>query len=162
MQKQQITMKPAPLWRRLAAMLYDSFLVISLCFLVGFLNLGILMKIYGSDQLKQMTDNGESLDSPAFYAALFLTVFSFFGYFWIRKGQTLGMQAWRLHILNENGNKLSAKQVLVRFIVAIPSVLAGCIGVIWVLWDKNKKSWQDYASRSGTYHVPAQKEKTTL
>ncbi|UYM16600.1 RDD family protein [Endozoicomonas euniceicola] len=158
MQKQQTTMKPAPLWRRLAAMIYDTFLVISLILLVGFLNLGILKLIYGIDQLQQMTDNGQFLDSPALHVALYLTIFSFFGYFWTRRGQTLGMQAWRLHVLNENGTRISAKQALMRFLVAIPSVLAGCIGVIWVLWDKNKKSWQDYASRSGTYHIPAQRD----
>ncbi|KEQ14286.1 hypothetical protein GZ77_07705 [Endozoicomonas montiporae] len=144
----------APLWRRLAAMVYDAFLVISLSFLVGFINLGILIKIHGTEQLKQMTDNGESLDSPVFYAALFLTIFSFFAYFWTRKGQTLGMQAWRIHILNEDGSKITARQALVRFLIAFPSILAGCLGTLWVLWDRNRKSWQDYASGSGTYHLP--------
>ena len=158
MQKQQPTMKPAPLWRRLAAMIYDTFLVISLILLVGFLNLGILMMIYGSDQLKHMNDNGQFLDSPALHVALYLTIFSFFGYFWTRRGQTLGMQAWRLQILNEDGTRISAKQALLRFLVAIPSILAGCVGVIWMLWDKNKKSWQDYASRSATYHIPTQRD----
>ena len=158
MQKQQPTMKPAPLWRRLAAMIYDTFLVISLILLMGFLNLGILMMIYGSDQLKHMNDNGQFLDSPALHVALYLTIFSFFGYFWTRWGQTLGMQAWRLQILNEDGTRISAKQALLRFLVAIPSILAGCVGVIWMLWDKNKKSWQDYASRSATYHIPTQRD----
>lgn len=159
MQEQETSMKPAPLWRRLAAMLYDSFLVISLSFLVGFVNLAIQMKIYGADQLKQMTEEGQSLGGPIFYTALLLTIFSFFSYFWISKGQTLGMQAWRLHILNESGNRISMQQALVRFVVAFPALLTGLLGVLWVLWDRNHKSWQDYASRSGTYHIPAVKSR---
>lgn len=159
MQKQQNVMQPAPLWRRLAAMLYDSFLVISLSFLVGSINLAIQMKIYGPDQLKNMTDGGDSLGGPIFYLALLLTIFSFFSFFWTRRGQTLGMQAWRLHILNENGQTISMKQALIRFIVAVPSLLIGFLGVIWVLWDGNRKSWQDYASRSATFHIPTNKER---
>lgn len=150
----QKSMMPAPLWRRLAAMLYDCFLVLSLSFLVGFINLGLQMKIYGSQQLKQMTENGHSLGGPIFYVTLLLTIFSFFSFFWTRKGQTLGMQAWRLKILSESGEKITMRQALLRFLVAIPSLLIGLLGVLWMLWDKEKKSWQDHASRSRTYHVP--------
>lgn len=151
------TLIPAPLWRRLAAMIYDCCLIISLCFLVGFINLGIQMRIYGPGQLRQMTESGQSLGGPIFYLALLLTVFSFFAYFWTRRGQTLGMQAWRLKVLSETGEPISIKQSLLRFIVAIPSILLGFAGLWWVLRDRRKKSWQDYASGSATYYCPGRR-----
>ena len=156
-QKELPNMIPAPLWRRLAAMIYDCFLVISLCFLVGFINLGLQMRIYGSAQLKQITDSGQSLGGPVFYLALLLTIFSFFSYFWTRKGQTLGMQAWRLQVLNSNGQLITLKQSFLRFVVAVPSVLLGFAGMLWVLWSNNNKSWQDHASNSQTYYRPVKR-----
>ena len=148
------TMIPAPLWRRLAAILYDCFLIISLCFLVGFINLGIQMWRYGPDQLKQMTESGQPLGGPFFYLTLLVTIFSFFAFFWTRKGQTPGMQAWKLKILNEAGEPISMKQSLLRFMVALPSIFLGLVGLWWILRDRRKKSWQDYASGSGTYYCP--------
>ena len=151
------SLTPAPLWRRLAAMLYDCFLIVSLCFLVGFVNLAIQMRIYGPDQLKQMTESGQSLGGPVFYLALLLTIFSFFAFFWTFRGQTLGMQAWRLKVLNKEGQRISLKQSLLRFVVAVPSIFFGMVGLLWVLFDRNRKSWQDYASGSGTYYCPVKR-----
>ena len=149
---------PAPVWRRLAAMVYDTFLVLSIAFLVGFINLGIQLSLYGADQLKAWTDSGESLGGPVFYSTLFLVIFGFFAFFWTRRGQTLGMQAWRLYILNETGDNISMKQALIRFLVAVPALLSGCLGVIWVWWDRDSKSWQDHASGSRTYLLPVAKK----
>ena len=157
MQKHEVTMTPAPLWRRLAAMLYDSFLVISLCFLVGVVNLGIQMYVYGVKQLKSMTESGQTLDGPGFYVMLLLTIFSFYAYFWTCRGQTLGMQAWRLKVLDKAGGRISLKQSLLRFIVAIPSILLGMAGLWWVLFDRQNKSWQDHASDSVTYYYPVRR-----
>ncbi|WP_263078710.1 RDD family protein [Endozoicomonas sp. Mp262] len=141
---------PAPLWRRLAAILYDMFLVIALLFAVGFINLGIQMIIYGEAELRQMTSQGSSLDGPVFYIALLLTMFVFFTYCWTKKGQTLGMQAWKIKIINNNGQFITFRQSLLRFIIAIPSLLLIGIGIFWMKADPDKKSWQDRLSRSIT------------
>ncbi|MRI34580.1 hypothetical protein EOPP23_16465 [Endozoicomonas sp. OPT23] len=148
---------PAPVWRRFAAILYDSFLVLAIMFLVGFINLGIQMQIYGSEELKAMTESGQSVGGPAFYIVLFLTIFSFFAFFWSRRGQTLGMQAWKLRILSEEGNYITLQQCLVRWFIAIPSLLLGGLGIFWSLWDKEGCSWQDRLSGTRTLYIPAKK-----
>ncbi|MGI9283049.1 MAG: RDD family protein [Endozoicomonas sp.] len=149
--------QPAPVWRRLAAIIYDSFLVLAIMFLVGFLNLGIQMKVHGAEKLKAMTDSGQSVGGPFFYAALFLSIFSFFAFFWSRRGQTLGMQAWNIRILDRNGGLISIGQCLVRTLIAIPALLLGGLGIFWCLWDRERLSWQDRLSHSITLYVPNKK-----
>ncbi len=141
---------PAPLWRRIAAIVYDTFLVIALLVLVGFINLGIQMAIFGEDQLRQMTKQGVTLDGPLFYMAILLTIFGFFSVCWTKKGQTLGMQAWRICIVSDNGHPISLIQALQRFLVAIPSLCLAFAGLIWIKVDPQQKSWQDKASCSRT------------
>lgn len=149
--------KPAPVWRRLAAMIYDSFLVLAIMFLVGFINLGVQMKVYGAKELKAMTESGQSIGGPIFYAALFLSIFSFFAFFWSRRGQTLGMQAWNIQIVDREGGYISIGQCLIRTLTAIPALMLCGLGVFWCLWDREHLSWQDRLSRSRTLYIPKQK-----
>ncbi len=144
----------APLWRRFAAMIYDSLLVLALVFLAGFINLGIQIAIYGEEGLRNMTEQGYSLDGLPFYLVLVIVIYGFFGFFWTRTGQTLGMQAWRIRILDHQGNTLSPGMSVVRFLVAAPALAIAGIGVFWVLIDKQKRSWQDIASSSQTLLMP--------
>ncbi len=148
---------PAPVWRRFAAIIYDSFLVLAIALFMGFINLGIQMQIYGSEQLKSMTESGQSVGGPAFYMVLFLSIFSFFAFFWTRRGQTLGMQAWKICILSNEGNYITLQQSLIRWFVAIPSLLLGGLGIFWSLWDKQGCSWQDRFSNTRTLYIPSQK-----
>ncbi len=147
----------APVWRRIAAIVYDSFLVTALLFLAGFINLGLQVAFYGSETLKEMTDNGYTLDSPLFYGLIFLTIYGFFGFFWTTRGQTLGMQAWRLKIIDAESHELITKQrSLIRFLIAIPSIALAGAGILWSLIDGHNRSWQDMASASRTVLLPKQ------
>ncbi|MDP0563184.1 MAG: hypothetical protein QS721_13010 [Candidatus Endonucleobacter sp. (ex Gigantidas childressi)] len=69
---------PAPLWRRLASMVYDSLLVTAIMVVVGFINLGIQITIYGAAQLRKMTDQDYTLDNHIFYLMVILVIFAFF------------------------------------------------------------------------------------
>ena len=139
----------APLWRRAAAILYDTFLTLSVMFLAGFLNLVVTISIYGSQELKTMIDHGYNLGGFLFYSILLVTVYGFFGFFWTRSGQTLGMKAWRVKIVNEDGYRLiTPTQSIIRFIIAIPAFMLAGSGFFWALIDGKKRTWQDIASSS--------------
>jgi uncharacterized RDD family membrane protein YckC len=59
-----------------------------------------------------------------FLATLLLFVtFGFFARFWTYKGQTLGMQAWRIRVQNADGSAITLWQSLLRFMIAIPSTV---------------------------------------
>ena len=59
--------------------------------------------------------------------------FFFFGWFWTRNGQTLGMRAWRLPIECNDGKPVMWREAFIRYFVALLSWLpVGLIGC-WVL-----------------------------
>ncbi|WP_422448935.1 MULTISPECIES: RDD family protein [unclassified Endozoicomonas] len=139
---------PAPVWRRAAAMLYDSLLILALLFMAGFINLFIQIQIFGDEQLKTMTEEGYQLGGPFFYAALLVIIYGFFGFFWTRSGQTLGMQAWRIKVVSSDNHLISPWQSVIRFLIAIPALSLAGIGLLWALIDHQRRSWQDLASSS--------------
>lgn len=139
---------PAPLWRRAAAMLYDSLLILALLLMAGFLNLFIQFQIVGGQQLKTMTEQGYNPGGPFFYAALLVLIYGFFGFFWTRSGQTPGMQAWRIKVVGNNQQLITPKQSIIRFFIAIPSLALAGSGLLWALFDPQKRSWQDLGSSS--------------
>ena len=141
-------LSPAPLWRRVAAMLYDGLLILALLFMAGFLNLFIQLQIFGNDQLHAMTEEGYNLGGPFFYSALLVMIYGFFGFFWTRSGQTLGMQAWRIKIVTPDNQLITPWQSVIRFATAIPALSLAGIGLLWALVDRQKRSWQDLASSS--------------
>lgn len=86
------------------------------------------------------------------YQSYLLTIiFSFFGWFWIHRGQTLGMMAWRLKIRTDDGYRLTWKDALVRFLLAIPSLLCFGIGLLWILFDKESRALHDRLSKTEVF-----------
>lgn len=85
---------PAPLFRRLLAILYDSLLLLALFFLASwvafFLNDG------------QPVEAGSSAASLLFASMLLISVV-YFGWFWMHGGQTLGMKTWRIRLHRRQG-----------------------------------------------------------
>ncbi len=138
----------APIWRRLAAVIYDTLLVIALFILAAFINLIIQMTYYGESHLKQLTEGGYTLDNSGLYLALIIITYGFFTYCWCRKGQTLGMKAWRIRLVTTEMKPVTLKQATIRWLAAIPSLLLCFAGTLWMLVDPQTKSWQDHASKT--------------
>jgi uncharacterized RDD family membrane protein YckC len=59
--------------------------------------------------------------------------FYFFGWFWTRNSQTLGMRAWRLVIQQNDGNRVTWRSAVIRFSVALLSWLPAALLACWVL-----------------------------
>ncbi|MNR59240.1 RDD family protein [compost metagenome] len=64
------------------------------------------------------------------------------------------MQVWGLRIQNADGSAISLWQALLRFLVAIVSWLLGGLGFLWMLWDKEQRSWHDIYSESRVIQLP--------
>ena len=135
----------APLLNRLGAMLYDSLIVIALWMVIG--------------AIAVAANGGEAVRGPLFNSALFLTMFLFFAGFWTRKGQTLGMLAWRLRVQTEEGYPINLMQALLRFFTAGASLLCLGLGYWWMLFDKQGLTWQDRYSETRVVLLPKVKKK---
>ncbi len=87
--------------------------------------------------------------------------FLYFAYSWRRGGQTIGMKAWRLKIMqsDELGTKISWRQCAIRYLVAIGSWIAlGGLGFLWILFSKQHRSWHDLASKTHLIVLPKLKK----
>ena len=80
--------------------------------------------------------------------------FGFFAKFWTHNGQTLGMQVWGIRIQNKDGSAIDLWQALLRFLLAILSWLCLGLGFLWMLWDKEKRTWHDIYSESQAVQLP--------
>jgi uncharacterized RDD family membrane protein YckC len=123
-------------FRRLAAMVYDSFLLLALWFLATALLLPFNGgKAFSSGQL--------------FYPIYLLCVsFGFYGWFWTHGGQTLGLKAWKIKVLTLEQQPLNWSQAAIRFLAALLSWAMCGLGFFWLLWDKNGCAWHDYLSKT--------------
>ncbi|MEP5766630.1 MAG: RDD family protein [Halieaceae bacterium] len=131
------------LLRRLAAIVYDTCLVLPLVMLVIALATGLQIAITGE---QGELDYSATLHPLIVQLLALCSVSLFFGYFWRLKGQTLGMQAWRIKLRVIDGSELSYWQVLLRCLGAALSLAAAGAGYWWCLFDRNGRCWHDYLS----------------
>ena len=76
--------------------------------------------------------------------ALGLTLhLSYFCVSWRLSGQTLGMRAWRIQMVNRHGERLDWLHCLYRSLVAIPCTLLLMVGWLWMLVDRDACTLQD-------------------
>ena len=125
----------ARLLRRLAAMFYDSLLLVA-----------VLMGITGV----VIAAHGGPIDYQHFMfrGLLVLVVFIYFAGFWVHGGQTLGLRTWRLQVQRLDGGPISWPQALLRFAAAIPSLLLAGAGLLWIVADRHNMAWHDRLSKS--------------
>jgi len=145
----------AGLVRRLAAMFYDSLLCIALMMVVTLLYQQVLLRLlYGSEQLQQLADAGRLDIDPLLSTLLLFSLFGFFAKFWTHSGQTLGMQVWGIRIQNADGTAIDLWQALLRFLIALVSLLCLGMGYWWMLFDKQNRTWHDMYSESQAVQLP--------
>lgn len=140
-------LKPASLWARVAALVYDLFPLIGLWMLVTAL---FLLAAHG----------GVDAAHPPFayrlalrVALLAVTAF-YFVVSWSRGGQTIGMRAWRVRVTGTDGAKLPWPRALLRFCVALLSLGTCGLGFLWCLVDRERRAWHDIAARSRVVRLP--------
>ena len=127
----------AGLIRRLAAILYDWLILAALwmaAMALALLLVGILNR-FGVISLANYTDHADFIARHNIWFQLYSLLWFgwFYLYFWYKGGQTLGMRAWRLMLVQQNGDAISFKQAVVRALTALLGV--GNIW-LWLRWGK--------------------------
>lgn len=137
----------APLRFRLAAMAYDGLVVLA----VWVLTVVALVTIVG-----------DAVVGAWVQSVLFVELYALLAYCWCKRGQTLGMLAWRLRLVScaprpPGGDaapppsaqaRVSPAQALRRFVAGLASFAALGLGFCWMWFDRERKSWPDRFSRS--------------
>lgn len=145
---------PAPLWRRLIAMVYDSLLLVAVILAYGYLHLGLKALVLGEAWRNNLkTAPAGSTADPLMFLGTLLTIYLFFYIFWRQKGQTLGMQVWRIRVQQSDGKPPTALLILIRLLVAPLSLVCFGMGYLWCLFGK-KRSWHDLLSGTEVVLLP--------
>ncbi|MGB1580424.1 MAG: RDD family protein [Nevskiales bacterium] len=135
---------PATLLRRLGAALYDGLLLAAL--------------LIAGTAVAVAVNGGEAVDNgnPVFQLWLLAILALFYGWFWLHGGQTLGMRAWGMHLVNNAGDAPSLKQILVRLPLAFIAWLS-VLGLLWCVFDRRGRTAQDALSGTQVVVVPKHK-----
>jgi len=128
-------MRNITLWRRIASMFYDSVLIVALLIVMS-LPL-ISFNIQESIILKTTVQ---------IYS--YLIIQYFFVWFWVNSSGTLGMKSWKIKIVDNNGNKITYRKAILRFNIAIISILIFGIGFILSIFRKDRKCLHDIISKT--------------
>ena len=117
-------MKSPSLFKRMACMLYESILLIAILALATF----IFLKIFGA-----------ATQSPLRYFLqfyLWLIAGAYFIFCWVKSGQTLAMQTWRIQLLGQGDQPMSIRQAAIRYVIASFSLFLFGLGFFWAIFDR--------------------------
>ncbi|MDA8659888.1 RDD family protein [Luminiphilus sp.] len=133
-------------WRQLLAVIYDLFLVAPLLMANAF----VLVSVFGP------TDSATTPAVPSWLiqATSLVVITTFFVGFWCKSGQTLGMQAWRLKLVDDLGHPIGVKQGYIRCAAACLSALALGLGYWWIFFHPQNRSWHDLISKTHLEVLP--------
>ena len=120
--------------RRIAASIYDLFLLLGVWFAVGsfavWINGGIIQTKWVGPIL------------------VILSTWIFYGYFWMNGGKTLGMAVWNFEIYSTNGGNITLQKVTIRFFCNVLTILLIGIPLVMMYFSKNNLSLSDYLSET--------------
>lgn len=142
MQDNATTFVPASLPVRVAAMIYESLLVIAVLFVASFIVLPVVGDLHSGWQ------------RHLFQAYLVVVLFAYFATFWRRSGQTLAMKTWRIRLDDRSGGRVSSRQALLRFALALAGALLAGAGFWWALFDRERQFFHDRVAGTRLVRVP--------
>jgi uncharacterized RDD family membrane protein YckC len=140
--------------RRLTVASYDLFLLIAVWMVATFAYLGVHIVITGEKVAQQQADAGSFIGDYLLTVIVTLLSLLFYSSFWTLKGQTLGMQVWRIRVQQPGGRSITRRQALIRFVVAQLAWLCLGLGFFWALWDAQSRTWHDMASGTQLVTLP--------
>lgn len=141
------TQEPAPLWRRLAALGYDLMPLLALWMLTAGL---VLLAFHGEVDVAHQPP----LYHFSLQAALLVVTAAYFVVSWTRGGQTIGMRAWRIRVVDAEGKPPGWGRALLRFAVALPATAIAGAGFMWCLIDRDRRAGHDLAAGTRLVRVP--------
>lgn len=121
--------------RRLAAILYDSLLLLAIYFVATLLWMAV-------------TGAAVAIYDLLFRLYLVAIGLLYFGWFWTHGGQTLGMRTWRIEVAAADGGPLTWRQAALRGVAALLSWAVLGAGFWSALLRRDRRTWHDRLSSS--------------
>jgi uncharacterized RDD family membrane protein YckC len=102
----------AGLWRRLGALVYDTLLVVALLMAA---TVPFIPFLHG----RVLVPGEVGALAYVYWLWQVVVIALFFGYFWTRRGQTVGMLAWRVRLERGDGSRVGWAQAIKRIALAL-------------------------------------------
>lgn len=144
----------APVWRRLAALLYDSFILLAISFLYG-----AAATLAGTLAGWHQGDYQPMFRHWAFTLGWVLVLAGFYIWFWHKSGQTIGMRTWRLKLV-DGSNQLrtpSWHRCVLRALVAPPAIVLAGVAYWYRLIDRQRRCLHDRLSQTHVIEIPKER-----
>lgn len=119
---------PAPVWKRLFAMIYDGLILTGLWLTSGFL----VVLVTSGTPPTWLTQ-----------AVLFLITFGYFIVSWVKGGQTLGLRAWRLQVIEEHQAKVTWKSAIIRTAAGLVTLAPIGVTLLTAFLNAERKTLYD-------------------
>jgi len=123
-------------------MLYESILVFAILFVAGVVYRAL------------MGDPHSDFEQHLFFMYSWLIIGVYFVYCWVKSGQTLAMQTWRIQLLRLDGNPLSLGQAVRRYVIASFSLMFFGLGFLWAIFDREGLYLHDRFTGSRLFELP--------
>jgi len=111
--------------RRLAAMVYEAFLIFAVAFLAAWI-------FFFASGARDATSGVLRRELQLFILAVLA---AYFLWCWLRGGQTLAMRAWRIRLV-----EVTPRKALVRFLLAAALLP---VSILWALVDRDRQFLHD-------------------
>ena len=131
-----MTPEPASLKRRLASLVYEAMILVSLWIVAGFPFVALIQAL--EPQLARHLSQ----------VYLFVVTGFYFVWFWLHGGQTLPMKTWRIRVEAETGAALTPRQAWLRYVLAVFSLACLGLGFLWALFDPERRFLHDRLAHS--------------
>lgn len=166
---------PAGLLRRLGAVLYDALLLIALLIIATFPFIPLL-------DGRVIVPEEVGVFAYVYWLWELVLVVAFFGFFWTKRGQTIGMLAWRLRVERADGGGLRWSDVLrrlggaaalfvpalagyqlvwgewsnetARLVATLASLTPVVASWLWIYIDRDRRTWHDRWSGTRVVVLP--------
>lgn len=132
----QSTSNSPSLFRYLAVIIYDMFLLFGLLLFItviaSFLNNG----------------NPPSSDNLVYRLFLLASIIFFYHYSWRKSGQTLGMKAWKVKLVTLDNKPISFGQSILRMTLGLANIVTICLGYFWKYTNTSRLTLMDVFSKT--------------
>ena len=132
-------MQSAGFLKRILALVYDSLLIAAIVLVLSLL----LVLVNGG-----YPESGSFVSFIQFFILGFPGPI-FYSYFWIgNKGQTTGMQAWKIKLVTTDETELNINKTMLRCLISTISFACLGLGYLWILYHKDDLSWSDILTKT--------------
>ncbi len=118
--------------KRIAATIYDIFLLLGVWFGVGSIALWL--------------NNSEILHPGVGLSIVIISAWIFYSFFWMRGGKTLGMAVWNIEIYSLKSNNITFMQATLRFYVNLLIFILMGVPLLQIYFSKDRLALNDRIS----------------